>query len=58
MTEKKRAARLPRRTNIDPKNPGYREQYGVIVVCDDEAQQRAVYERLQAQGLTLKVVVT
>lgn len=34
----------------------YKQQYGVIVVCRDEAEQKAVYERLAAQGLTVKVV--
>lgn len=34
----------------------YHQQYGVIVICKDEAEQKAVYERLAAQGLTLKVV--
>jgi ParB-like chromosome segregation protein Spo0J len=37
---------------------GYSEQYGVIVVCDDEEHQAKVYEQLQAQGLSCKVVVT
>jgi hypothetical protein len=35
----------------------YREQYGVIVVCRDEAQQRRVYNRLSREGLNCKVVV-
>lgn len=34
----------------------YKPQYGVIVVCNDEAEQRAVFERLSAEGLTLKIV--
>jgi hypothetical protein len=58
MPNKSTQARLPKRTNIDPKNPGYREQYGVIVVCDNETQQRAIYEQLHAQGHRLKVVCT
>ena len=33
----------------------YRQQYGVIVICKDEAEQKAVYERLAAQGLTYKI---
>ena len=37
-------------------NFNYKEQYGVIVICDDERQQREVYERLLAEGLTLKIV--
>ena len=34
----------------------YKEQYGVIVICKDEKEQREIYERLLAQGLTLKIV--
>ncbi len=34
----------------------YKEQYGVIVICEDEEKQREVYDRLLAEGLKLKVV--
>ena len=34
----------------------YREQYGVIVICENEKEQQNIYERLLADGLTLKVV--
>ncbi len=34
----------------------YKQQYGVIVICKDEKEQREVYERLLKEGLTLKVV--
>ena len=34
----------------------YKPQYGVIVICADENEQKEVYERLQKEGLTLKVV--
>lgn len=34
----------------------YKEQYGVIAICKDEKEQREIYERLLAQGLTLKIV--
>lgn len=36
----------------------YREQYGVIVLCDDEQQQQAAYEDLTGQGYKARVVVT
>lgn len=36
----------------------YRQQYGVIVICDDEPHQARVYEQLRALGLTVRVVVT
>lgn len=34
----------------------YREQFGVIVICKDEEEHKAVYERLKAQGYKCKVV--
>jgi ParB-like chromosome segregation protein Spo0J len=34
----------------------YQEQFGVIVVCENEMHQEEVYERLHAEGLTVKVV--
>jgi hypothetical protein len=36
----------------------YKTQFGVIVVCKDEAEQRRVYELLQGDGYECKVVVT
>lgn len=34
----------------------YKQQYGVVVICKNEEEQKVIYERLAAQGLTLKVV--
>jgi len=34
----------------------YRPGYGVIVLCTDEPNQKAVYERLKREGYALKVV--
>ena len=34
----------------------YKQQYGVIAICKDEAEQIRVYGELKKQGLTLKVV--
>ena len=34
----------------------YQQQYGVIVICQDEAEQIRIYEDLKNQGLILKVV--
>lgn len=45
-------------TGADPGDDRYREQYGVIVVCAGEDEQREIYERLTADGLTCRVVVT
>ena len=41
-----------------PEPDRYREQYGVIVICDDECHQREVYADLEPRGWKLKVVVT
>jgi len=38
-------------------NYTYKQQYGVIVICKDEDEQKAVFERLSKEGLTLKIVV-
>lgn len=37
-------------------NFNYKEQYGVVVICKDEKEQQEIYEKLLAQGLTLKIV--
>jgi len=37
---------------------GYREQYGVIVICADAASQESVYNDLKAAGYNCRVVVT
>ena len=34
----------------------YKQQYAVIVVCSDEADQEKVYNRLKEEGYKLKVV--
>lgn len=36
----------------------YREQYGVIVVCDSETDQQQAYEDLQERGYRCRVVTT
>lgn len=36
----------------------YKEQYGVIVICKDEAEQEKVYNNLLEQGYECKVVTT
>ncbi len=45
-------------TGEDPGEDRYQEQYGVIVVCESEAEQQLVYEDLQQNGYTCKVVCT
>ena len=36
----------------------YHEQYGVIVMCADEAEQEKIYNKLVADGFECKVVTT
>ena len=36
----------------------YKEQYGVIVMCKDEADQEKIYNELSSQGYDCKVVAT
>ncbi len=48
-----------RTTGTNPPAPfNYQTQYGVIVICDSEASQKAVYEKLMAEGHTCRVVAT
>lgn len=37
-------------------NFNYKQQYGVIVICKSEQEQKEMYEKLLAEGLTLKIV--
>ncbi len=37
---------------------GYKEQYGVIVICGDEGEQERVYEALKSEGYSCRVVTT
>ena len=34
----------------------YKQQYGIVVLCADEKQQKEIYEMLFKMGLKLKVV--
>lgn len=34
----------------------YRPQFGVLIVCKDEAEHKALYEHLHAQGFQCKAV--
>lgn len=36
----------------------YQEQYGVIVICESEAEQKRVYDKLVGDGYKVKVVAT
>jgi uncharacterized glyoxalase superfamily protein PhnB len=35
----------------------YRQRFGVIVECDDETDQKRVFERLRKGGMKVRVVV-
>lgn len=34
----------------------YKEQFAVVVICKDEQEQEAIYNRLKEEGYKLKVV--
>ena len=34
----------------------YKEQYAVVVICNDEKEQESIYNRLKEEGYKLKVV--
>lgn len=34
----------------------YKEQYAVVVICENEKEQEEIYNRLKKEGLKLKVV--
>ena len=40
------------------KHFNYKQQYGVIVICETEEEQIKMFEELKAKGLKLKVVTT
>jgi len=41
-----------------PDDFNYAEQFGVVVICRDENDQKQAYDKLQAQGFNCRVVVT
>lgn len=41
-----------------PDDHNYKEQYGVIIICDSEKHQEETYNKLREQGFNCKVVVT
>ncbi len=42
----------------EPEEGEFESQYGVIVICKNEDNQKEIFEALQAQGYACKVVVT
>lgn len=45
-------------TQADLAKNGYRQQYGIIVICKDEKEQKKLYEIFHSNGYKCKVVVT
>lgn len=58
MNDERTLPPLPEEAPGRPVKERYREQFGVIVLCADEAEHRVVYERLIAQGFRCRVVRT
>lgn len=56
--EKDQKSTLDPDPTSDPADDNYREQYGVIVICQSEADQERVYNALEAEGYNCKVVTT
>jgi len=44
--------------NLDESEFNYKEQFGVIVICQNEAEQEAVYTKLAGEGYNVRVVKT
>lgn len=49
---------LPEGAPGRPKRPVWKPQWGVIALCRDEADQKALYEELRPGGRKLKLVRT
>jgi len=47
---------LPYQKTNDMGEFTYKEQYGVIVICQNEEEQKSIYEWLLKNGLKVKVV--
>lgn len=56
--KKTRPPELPPGAPGRPEKDRYREQYGVIVICRDQAHQAEVYRDLKQGGHDVRVVVT
>lgn len=51
------AGRTPGDPSLHDSTFSHVDQFGVIVMCKDEADQKAIFERLRDEGLLVKVVV-
>lgn len=43
---------------FEPEKDRYKEQYAVIVMCADEAEQERLYNKFKAENYEVKVVCT
>jgi hypothetical protein len=46
------------KANLKRSDFSYKEQFGVIVICENEKEQEAVYTKLLGEGYKVKVVKT
>lgn len=58
MPHNKTFPELPKEAPGRPRESRYREQFGVIVICAGEAEHKAVYEILRAEGYKCRAVRT
>lgn len=45
-----------KKTETQKKSYAYRPQYGLVIICADEAEQIRLFNELQSKNLKLKVV--
>jgi ParB-like chromosome segregation protein Spo0J len=48
----------PKEGNFQDEGVAYKTQFGVIVICESEADQKKVFEQLSQEGYSCKIVVT
>jgi hypothetical protein len=46
------------KANLEESDFNYKEQFGVIVICETEVEQEAVYTKLSGEGYNVRVVKT
>ena len=52
------ATRTEENLEIDMSELAYKPQFGVIIICESDEEQKTVFEKLQAEGYNLRVVTT
>lgn len=45
-----------KKTEPQKKSYAYKPQYGLVIICADEAEQIELFKKLKSQNLKLKVV--